>query len=81
MYNVLHVLFIMTNLISIFLLCKKEIYWRSDYYILRKMKDQIKVVVRQLMGSLFIFSLIDLLKFAFLSQSSNINKPNIEILH
>lgn len=80
-YDVLHVPFFITNLISIFLLCKKKIYWCSDNYILRRINDQSKVIVGQLMRSLFILSTIDLLEFALFSQSSNVNKPDIKILY
>lgn len=71
----------MINLISVALLCEKRIYWQSDDFILYKIKDQSKVIIRELIGSLFILSIINIPDFIFLSQNLYINKLNIKIIH
>lgn len=81
LHNVLHIPSFMTNLISVSLLQKKGIYWCSDDYKLRKMQDQSEVAMCQLMGNLFILSTSDLYEFALLSQSSRVNRPDIQTLH
>lgn len=80
-YNILYIPIFITNLISVFLLCKKEIYWQLDHFILYKIKDQSKVVVVQLIDSLFILFNIDLPDFVLLSQNSNVNKLYIKTIH
>ena len=79
-HDVLNVPTFMTNFISVSLLRKKEIYWRSDDFTLRKMQVQSKVAVGKLMGNLFILSINNLYEFALLSQISNVIKPGLETI-
>ena len=80
-HDVLHVPMFMTNLISVPLLQKNGIYWRSDDFTLRKMEDQSEVAVGKLMGSLFILFTNDSYEFALLSQISYITKPDQKTIH
>lgn len=70
----------MTNLIFLFLLGKKGIYWQSDNFKLPKIKYRFKVVVKQLIGNFFL-SIIDLPDFVFLLQNSNLNKLDVNTIH
>ena len=78
--NVLYISSFMTNLISVFLLYKKGIYWHLDDYILHKMRNYLELAVKQMRSNLFVFCTSDLLEFALLSQNSKVNKPDIQTL-
>lgn len=72
----------MTNLISVFLLCKNGINWCSDNYKLRNIRDYYtEVAIGRLMSNLFILYTSDLYKFALLSQTLKVMKSDMEILH
>ncbi len=65
-HDVLHVNKFITNLISVSLLRKKNIYWRSNDFTLQKMQNQSEVGVDKLMGNLFILSTNNSYEFALL---------------